>query len=161
MRDWLALGGFVVACFTAAAIGSAFTFKSVSSWYPTLAKPAGTPPSWVFGPVWTTLYVLMAVAAWRVWLRHTHDIRVPLGLFFIQLGLNAIWSVLFFGLRRPAFALLEIILLWGAIVATIVSFASVSIAAAWLMVPYVTWVSYAMYLNSGIWWKNRFKPPQG
>lgn len=155
MHDWPALGAFLLASFTAAAIGSAFTYKSVRTWYPTLKKPPGTPPSWVFGPVWTTLYILMSVAAWRVWLQRSADVRVPLVLFFTQLALNAIWSVLFFGLRRPGVALIEVVLLWSMIVATVLSFSVVSVGAAWLMVPYALWVSYATYLNAGIWRKNR------
>ncbi len=158
-RDWIGLGASIAACFLAAGIGSAFTAASVKSWYPTLQKPPGTPPSWVFGPVWTTLYLLMAAAAWLVWKqRSAADVTWALALFFTQLGLNATWSVVFFGLRRPGVALLEILVLLAAIIATTANFAAISRPAFWLMVPYVGWVSYATFLNFGIWQLNRGAP---
>ena len=155
-REWIALGAFIAICFLAAAIGSWFTAASVKSWYPTLMKPAGTPPAWMFGPVWSTLYLLMATAAWLVWKqRSAADMTVPLALFFTQLALNATWSFLFFGLRRPGLALLEICALFAAIIATITNFAQFSRTAFWLMIPYAVWVSYASFLNFGIWRLNR------
>lgn len=153
---WIGWLVFVAICFIAAAIGAWFTAGSVKSWYPALLKPAGTPPAWVFGPVWTTLYLLMGTAAWLVW-RHRLDGNVTLGLtlFFVQLALNATWSFLFFGLRRPGLALLEILALLAAIIATVTSFAQVSRLAFWLMTPYLAWVLYATFLNLGIWRLNR------
>ncbi len=156
MSKWIGLCVFIGICFVAAAIGSWFTAVSVKSWYPTLEKPAGTPPAWVFGPVWSTLYVLMATGAWLVWRqRAAVDVTVALALFFTQLALNATWSFVFFNLRRPGLALLEILVLLAAIIATMTNFAPLSRLACWLMGPYVAWVSYATYLNFGIWRLNR------
>lgn len=152
MSRWIGLGAFIAICFLAAAIGSWFTAKSVKTWYSILTKPSGTPPAWVFGPVWSMLYVLMATAAWLVWKqRSSADVTLALALFFMQLALNATWSFLFFGLRRPGLALLEIAVLLAAIIATTSTFAQFSRPAFWLMTPYVVWVSYATYLNFGVW----------
>ncbi len=151
-REWIGLGAFIAICFLAAAIGSWFTAASVKSWYPTLMKPVGTPPAWVFGPVWSILYVLMATAAWLVWRpRPSANVTAALALFFVQLALNATWSLVFFGLRRPGLALLEILVLLAAIIATMTNFVPLSRPAFWLMTPYVAWVSYATYLNFGVW----------
>lgn len=159
MSKWIGLGAFIAICFLAAAIGSWFTAASVKSWYPTLMKPAGTPPAWVFGPVWSTLYALMATAAWLVWnQRSTADVILALAIFFTQLALNATWSFVFFGLRRPGLALLEILVLLATIIATTANFAQFSRPAFWLMTPYVGWVSYATFLNFGIWRLNRGAP---
>ncbi len=159
MSKWISLCVFIGLCFIAAAIGSWFTGASVKSWYPTLLKPAGTPPAWVFGPVWSTLYVLMATAAWLVWKqRSAADVTVALTLFFTQLALNATWSFVFFSLRRPGLALLEIVVLLAAIIGTMAKFAQLSRPAFWLMTPYMAWVSYAAYLNLGIWRLNRGAP---
>jgi tryptophan-rich sensory protein len=156
-KNYFVLALFLAACFSAAVIGSAFTAKSVREWYPQLRKPPGTPPPWVFGPVWTTLYILMALAGWLVWERAGgwSGAHRALSLFFFQLVLNALWSVLFFGLRKPAAGLAEILLLWLAIVATVIAFFPVSRMAGWLMLPYLLWVSYAGYLNFGLWSLNR------
>jgi translocator protein len=151
-RSLLGLAGFLVACFAAAALGSVATTAAIPEWYATLDKPAFTPPSWVFGPAWTTLYILMAVAAWRVWTRDGFaGATTALTLFFIQLALNAAWSMIFFGLRAPGWALAEIIVLWVAIVATTIHFFRHSSVAGWLMVPYILWVSFATVLNAAIW----------
>ena len=140
-KEWISWGAFVAVCFVAAAIGSWFTAASVKSWYPTLLKPAGTPPAWVFGPVWSTLYLLMGTAAWLVWRQRTAaDVRLALVLFFAQLALNATWSFVFFGLQEPGLALLEIVALLAAIIATMTNFAQLSRLAFWLMAPYAAWV---------------------
>ncbi len=153
---WMSWIAFVAITFGAAAIGGWFTGSSVKTWYPGLLKPAGTPPSWVFGPVWSILYLLMATAAWLVWQeRHSHDVWLPLGLFFGQLVLNAAWSLIFFGLRRPDLALVEILILLVAIVLTAISFSEYSRDAFWFMMPYLGWVGYATYLNFGLWRLNR------
>lgn len=152
MSKWFGWVISVGVCFVAAAVGSWFTAGSVTSWYPTLAKPAGTPPSWVFGPVWSTLYFLMGTAAWLIYRqRSAANVTLALALFFAQLALNVAWSFVFFGLRQPGFALVEILLLLAAIIATIVSFSPLSRLAVWLMTPYLVWVLYATYLNFGIW----------
>ena len=147
---------FVAICFAAAGVGGWFTGSSVKTWYPELLKPPGTPPPWVFGPVWSILYLLMATAAWVVWQeRRSDNVSLPLALFFGQLVLNTAWSFIFFGLRRPGLALIEIIILFVAIALTTLSFLICSRAAFWLMTPYLGWVGYATYLNLGIWRLNR------
>jgi tryptophan-rich sensory protein len=163
-RGWLAtpagasleLLAWLAACMSAGLLGAVFTFDSVRSWYPTIAKPAWTPPSWLFGPVWTTLYLMMGVAAWRVARRRwTADVRRAVLLFVVQLLLNAAWSPLFFGARLPGIAFGEILLLWSAIVLTIAWFWRIDRLAAALLVPYLAWVSFASALNGSIWWLNR------
>ncbi len=138
-------------CFAAAAIGGAITATSVDTWYATLAKPWFNPPAWVFGPVWTVLYAMMAAAAWLVWRRGRGVARPALALFVVQLALNVGWSGLFFGLRSPGLALIEIVLLWLAIAATAAAFARHDKVAAWLMLPYLGWVTFAAALNAAIW----------
>ncbi len=153
---WFMLLVFVVACFAAAAVGSIWTQSSVNSWYARLNKPRFNPPNWIFAPVWSTLYFLMAVSAWLVWrAAGWSGARVALILFFIQLALNAAWSRLFFGLRRPGTALVDILVLFTAIVATALSFRMFSELAFWLLVPYALWVAFAMLLNFRIWRLNR------
>jgi tryptophan-rich sensory protein len=150
-RDGLALAGFVVVCFGVAAVGGAVTTTSVGSWYQALAKPSFNPPDWVFGPVWTVLYAMMALAGWRVWrVGQGGPLRTAVALFVVHLALNLGWTVLFFGLRRPELALAEIVVLWLAIAATIAVFRRIDAAAAWLMVPYIAWVSFAAVLNAAI-----------
>ena len=121
-------------------------------WYAALEKPSWNPPNSVFAPVWTTLYVLMGVAAWLVWRRvGVSRRRAALGLFLFQLVLNALWSYLFFGVRSPGFALVEIVFLWGAIVATTIAFWRVSRPAGLLLMPYLAWVGFAAALNLQLW----------
>lgn len=147
---------FVGVTFVAAAIGGAATATSVSTWYPALLKPSWNPPSWVFGPVWSTLYLLMAVSAWRVWRHSEHpERRRALAWYFGQLALNALWSCLFFGLRSPGLALAEILVLWAALAVVLVKFARIDRPAAALWLPYLAWVSFAGGLNGAIWWLNR------
>lgn len=152
VRTWIVLAGFLAASFGVAAIGGAFTAAGMPEWYMSLDMPAFNPPSWVFGPVWTALYIMMAVAAWLVWRRSGFGrAKTALGLYFIQLALNLAWSGIFFGLRSPGWALAEIGVLWVAIVATAVYFFRHSALAGWLMVPYALWVSFAAILNAAIW----------
>jgi benzodiazapine receptor len=148
-RQFLALGGFLAASFAAAAFGSRFL---PGEWYAALAKPAWNPPNWIFGPVWTLLYTMMGVAAWRVW-RKAGFRRAPvaMGVFALQLILNAAWSWLFFGLHRMDLAFAEILVLWAAILATAVSFHRHDRLAAWLLAPYLAWVSFAAVLNFTLW----------
>jgi tryptophan-rich sensory protein len=127
-------------------IGSLFTTKSIPNWYATIQKPAFNPPNWIFGPVWTTLFIMMGIALYLVWTSGKLN-NSALWIFGIQLGLNALWSILFFGLHSPLWAFVDIIALWFAILATIISFYSVSATASYLLVPYILWVSFATILN--------------
>jgi translocator protein len=150
---WVGLAGWIVAAFAAAAVGALFT---PGEWYAHLNKPAWNPPSWVFGPVWTALYLGMAVAAWLVWKRGGFaGAPLALGLFLAQLLFNGAWSWLFFGLHRPGLALAEILVLWALILATLVAFWAVHRAAGLLFVPYLAWVSFASFLNFTLWRLNR------
>ncbi|MEK7074454.1 MAG: TspO/MBR family protein [Patescibacteria group bacterium] len=137
----------------AGVIGSVFTISAIPNWYAGLVKPALNPPAWVFGPAWTTLYALMGIAAFLIWRMgwERKDVRMALGVFGIQLFLNAVWSIIFFGLQSPGGALVEIVFLWLAILVTIIAFAKIFKPAAWLLVPYILWVSFASYLNYSIW----------
>ena len=137
----------------AGVIGLIFTAPSIAGWYADLIKTVFNPPAWVFGPVWTTLFVLMGIAAFLIWKKglQRKDVRIALGIFLGQLILNTLWSIIFFGLHSPGGALVEIIFLWLAILATIITFARVSKPAAWILAPYILWVSFAAYLNYAIW----------
>lgn len=153
-REWRNLIIAVLICQSAGVLGSVLTVGAVESWYAPLAKPPGTPPEWVFGPVWVTLYALMGIALWLVARSRTAPPAwrdTALALFFCQLFLNAAWSPLFFGLQRPFLALIDMLALIAALIATILVFVRVSRPAAWLLVPYLAWVAYAAYLNAGIW----------
>lgn len=155
-RDASGLAVFVALCLGVAALGGLFTSSTVGTWYTTLDKPPWNPPSWVFGPVWTTLYLMMAAAGWLVWRRASWSgARRALGLFGVQLALNLAWSALFFGLERPDLALIDIVLLLAAIAATIHAFRVHSVAASLLLAPYLAWVAYATTLNAAIWELNR------
>lgn len=143
---------FVTVCFLAAGLGTWLSGSGQTQWYPALRKPAGTPPDWVFGPVWSALYLCMAIAAWLVWKQGGWgEARAALLLFFLQLGLNAAWSGLFFGLRRPGLALADVLALWVLILLTMLAFQAWSSVAAWLLVPYLLWVAYAARLNFFLW----------
>ena len=150
MRSWSALIGFIGASFVAGAIGSWATFPGVRNWYPLLNKPDWNPPSSIFAPVWTALYVLMGVAIWRAWRTHSSNVPRLVQLYFGQLVLNALWSVLFFALKQPAWALVEILALWGVLVWMLAGFWRTDRAAAALWAPYVLWVSFATALNAAI-----------
>jgi tryptophan-rich sensory protein len=133
------------------------TARGVSTWYPTLVKPSFNPPAWVFGPVWTVLYIMMGVAAFLVWQRGLDGdgVRIALTAFAVQLALNGIWSILFFGMHAPGWALAEIILLWMAIGTSTLLFWRVVPSAGVLLLPYWMWVSFATVLNASLWWLNR------
>jgi translocator protein len=150
--DVIALLAFLVLCFTVAAVGSWVTATSVNTWFPTLNKPSFNPPAWVFGPVWTVLYALMAVAAWRVWRQAGFRAgRAALTAFGLQLALNLSWSVIFFGLKSIDMAVVCIVALWLAITITIALFRRIDRWAEWLLLPYLAWVSFAALLNMAIW----------
>jgi tryptophan-rich sensory protein len=146
------LVGWLVFTFAAAWIGSLFL---PGEWYSQLSKPRWTPPNWLFGPVWSILYTLMAIAAWMVWKRNGFaGASLPLVFFVVQLILNAIWSWLFFGLQNPGLAFCEIIILWFAILVTLVAFWKETSVAGALFIPYLAWVSLAVVLNFSIWRMN-------
>lgn len=150
--------GFIlslVICFAASGIGALFTTPQIGGWYATLNRPEIAPPNWVFGPVWTLLFAMMAIAAWLVWKKAgLRQAALPLTLFAVQLVLNVLWSVLFFGLENPFLALLEIVILWLFILATTMTFFRHSRLAGSLMVPYLCWVTFAAVLNYGFWTLN-------
>jgi benzodiazapine receptor len=148
----LVLAGLIALCLAVGALGALATAQSVGTWYQTLAKPSFNPPDRVFGPVWTALYVLMAVAAWLAWRSAGwRAARPALMLFALQLALNLGWSLLFFGARWIGGALVEVVLLWFAIAATIAAFRRHSQWAGILMMPYIAWVTFATALNFAIW----------
>jgi tryptophan-rich sensory protein len=145
-----------VTVFGAAAMGNAVTIPAIPTWYAGLAKPWFNPPNWAFGPAWTILFLLMAIAFWRILERRTSRPawRLALAIFIGQLVLNVLWSVTFFGLRDPASALVVVIALELAIVATIAAFRPIDRVAAWLLLPYAAWVGFATQLNIAIVWLN-------
>lgn len=136
--------------FGAAALGAR---SMPGEWYRELQKPSWTPPGWVFGPVWSILYLMMAAAAWLVWRKA--GLSTALALFLVQLALNALWSYLFFGVQRPDLAFIDILALWAMILATIISFWKITPLAGALLIPYIVWVSFASALNGTIWAMNR------
>jgi tryptophan-rich sensory protein len=141
----------IAICELVGSIGSIFTIPAIGGWYAGLAKPSLNPPNWIFGPVWTTLFALMGIAAFMVWnKRKNKAAKTALMIFALQLVLNVLWSVLFFGAHRPAGAFLDIILMWFAILWTIFAFWKIDRAAAWLLAPYLLWVSFAAYLNYAV-----------
>lgn len=133
------------------------TRDSITTWYPTLVKPIFNPPNWIFAPVWTLLYIMMGIAAGLVWTSDSDEkvVKKALGFFAIQLGLNALWSYLFFGLHNPLLALAEILLLWMMIFETYNQFKKINKVAGFLLIPYLAWVSFATILNASIWWLNK------
>ncbi len=155
--NWAKLLASVVACQLAGVLGAAFTSSAIPTWYAGLKKPAFTPPNWLFGPMWISLYLLMALAAYLVWqkgLAHP-GVRAGLAVFSAQLLLNALWSPVFFGLRAPLAGAVVIVLLWLAIALTIVLFWKISRPASLLLLPYLLWVTLASALNISIHLLNR------
>ena len=153
-KQILGLAGWLVVTFVAAAIGGAASVNA-GSFYTQLVLPEWAPPSWVFGPVWTVLYVAMGIAAWLIWRADGfRAARRALTLFLAQLALNALWSWLFFGWHRGALAFADILLLWVLIIATLIAFWRVRALAGWLLVPYLLWVSFASALNHAVWQLN-------
>ena len=153
--------GLIVALllpFVVVGLGVAATSSSLSDWYLTLKKPAWNPPAWLFGPVWTVLYLMMGVSSWLVWRerpRHPAGVKQALIWYAVQLGLNSLWSIFFFGMRQIGVALVDIIALWLTLLITIIKFWRIRPVAGWLMTPYLLWVTFATALNSAIWWLNR------
>ena len=148
----------VTTCLVIGYLSGIVTRESITTWYPTLIKPFFNPPNWIFAPVWTALYIMMGVAGGLVWNQiETQPELVKKGFLFfiIQLGLNALWSYLFFGLHNPFLALIEVILLLLMIFETYVIFKKIDRIAGMLMVPYLCWVTFATLLNASIWWLNK------
>jgi len=131
-------------------IGSFFTFPAINSWYQYLNKPSFSPPNWLFGPVWTSLYLLMGIAWYLAWKQGANP-----WFFLIHLSLNSLWSILFFGLRNPGLAFGEIIILWLAIIRIMIQFYRYNKISAWLLAPYLLWVFFASILNFAIWQLNK------
>jgi benzodiazapine receptor len=155
-RDAIKLVVSVFACQGAGAIGSIFTASAIPTWYATLEKPFFTPPNWLFAPAWITLYLLMAIAAFLIWRKGLgqEGVKAALLIFLVQLVLNALWSVVFFGLQSPLWGMVVILALWVAILLTIIRFFKLSTAAGSLMLPYILWVSFASALNIAIFMLN-------
>lgn len=148
----------VIICLAVGYFSGAVTREAITDWYPTLIKPSFNPPNSIFFPVWTALYIMMGIAAGLVWNKievQKEAVKKALIFFAIQLGLNALWSYLFFGLHNPMLAGLEIIVLWLMIYETYVQFSKMNKIAGYLLVPYIAWVSFAAILNASIWWLNR------
>lgn len=153
-RDILTLAGFTVLCEGAGAFGALFTRDAIPAWYATLNQPWFAPPGWLFGPVWITLYLLMALAAWLVWRQrasHPVPVREAMAVFALQLMVNAAWTPVFFGWQAIGLALVVIVGLLALIAATIVKFRALSAPAAWLLAPYFAWVAFATVLNGEYW----------
>jgi len=155
-RLWISFVIFILLCLIIDIIGSFWTRETVSTWYPTLAKPSWTPPDWVFGPVWSCLYIMIAISGWLIYrAEYSHNRSIALILYGGQLALNFLWSFLFFSLRSPTFGLIDIVLLFLLISLTIKKAWSVSPSASLLLIPYLAWVTYATTLNAGIWLLNK------
>jgi len=149
---WVSLICWMGICFAVAGVSGLWTASEVPGWYRTLSRPAIAPPDWVFGPAWTLLYALMAIAAWLVWESAPSPLRTGgLILFLVQLILNFAWSLIFFRQHAIGAALMEVVVLWVAIGVTTLVFSRVSPAAAWLMAPYLAWVTFAAVLNATFW----------
>ena len=154
-RDLVSLAAFLALAFAVAAAGGAATASSVHGWYQALAKPAFNPPDWLFAPVWSVLYGMIALAGWRLWRRRAAPgASAALRWWGLQLGFNLSWSFVFFGARLPGAALADIVLLLGAIGVTILLAARADRMAAWLLAPYLAWVAFAALLNAAIWYLN-------
>jgi len=153
LKDILKLIGIIIICQLAGFIGSLFTTPAIPTWYKTLTKPSFNPPNSIFSPVWITLFLLMGISLFLVWQKNHKDRKVKIALLFfaVQLVLNILWSILFFGLKSPLGAFIEIIILWFAILLTIIKFFKVSKPAGLLLLPYILWVSFAALLNFSIW----------
>lgn len=155
-RDIVPLVVSIVVCQLAGVLGSLATLPAIPTWYAGLTKPELAPPNWVFGPVWTTLFVLMGVAAFLVWKQGVkkRHVRIALWAFAMQLCLNVLWSVVFFGMQNLGAAFVEVVIFWLAIATTTLLFYKISRTAAYLMLPYLAWVSFASYLTYMLWQLN-------
>ncbi|MFN8446344.1 MAG: TspO/MBR family protein [Caldilineaceae bacterium] len=173
-KNWKSLGTFALALlapFVAAAIGNVATQPAIGTWYQALRKPDWNPPRWLFGPVWSALYLMMGMASWLVWRKREttfpwlgirnekqqHKVEGALRLYGVHLIFNALWSVLFFGLHRLDWAFAEVVVLWSLILTTLTRFYRIDARAGWLLVPYQAWVTFASILNFTVWRMNRDK----
>ncbi len=146
----------IIICFSAGGLGSLATSSSITGWYVEINKPTWNPPNWIFGPVWSTLFLMISVSAWLVWKSSGFEkAKLAFGVYAFHLLLNALWSIVFFGMQQMGWAFVEIVALWISIVATIVLFHRHSKLAAWLLIPYILWVSFASFLNYTIWQMNQ------
>lgn len=148
--SWIKLIFAIAFCQFAGLVGSVFTFQAIPTWYATLNKPFFSPPNWIFGPVWTILYTLMGISLYLVWTSKSKLKGEALKIFYAQLVLNSLWSIMFFGLKAPTLALLEILILWIFIAVSIVRFYKIHKTSAYLLLPYLLWVSFASVLNLAI-----------
>lgn len=157
MKNFLKIIVSLLICFTAAALGNVFTISSIPTWYAGLNKPPFNPPNYLFGPVWTILYILMAISLFLVWKKGLKDkkIKDAIKIFAIQLILNAIWSPVFFGARNLFLAFIIIVVMWIFILKTIRAFAKIDKISSYLLYPYLAWVSFASILNFSVWFLNR------
>ena len=155
LRSLIGLAVSLGLCFGAGFLGSVFTTPSIPTWYAGLAKPSWTPPAWIFSPAWSILYGMMALALWLIWRRGGGaTATVPIVLFMVQLVLNVLWSILFFGFRMPGVAFAEIVFLWLAILATMITFWRLHSWAGLLLLPYLIWTAFAGVLNFALWRMN-------
>jgi translocator protein len=157
MKNFLKLFISILICFTAAGLGTLFTISAIPTWYATLNKPSFSPPNYLFGPVWTILYLLMGISLYLVWKKgfKNKKIKDAIYLFGIQLFLNAIWSPVFFGVHSLLLALVIIVAMWFYIIKTIKAFAKIDKTASYLLYPYLAWVSFASILNFSVWFLNK------
>ncbi len=153
--DWINSLKYIGLCEAVGMTGSVFTSRSIPTWYNKLQKPSINPPSWVFGPVWTVLYALMGISSFIISRKKEQGQKVSMIVFYLQLMLNFLWTALFFGMRSPFAALVEIFILWILVFVTVILFWRISIRAALLLVPYLLWVSFASVLNFRFWRINR------
>jgi translocator protein len=153
MKKAITILFFILISQSAGIIGALFTSSAVSGWYLDINKPFFTPPGWVFGPAWISLYTLMGIASYFIWLKRKKNnlANTALVIFFIHLAFNALWSIIFFGLKNPMWAFFEIIILWGMILFLVVMFYKIDKKASYLLIPYILWVSFAALLNFSIW----------
>lgn len=156
LKEFIKLVVSIIIVFIAGAIGNFATMSEITTWYAALAKPSWTPPNWLFGPVWTTLYILMGIALYLVWSKglERKDVKIAIGVFAVQLILNTLWSIIFFGSHSLFGGLVTIIILWIAILANIIVFYRISKPAGLLLIPYIVWVSIASYLNYSVYLLN-------
>ena len=158
MNKYIKILIFVLTCVAIGYLSGQVTQSSIKTWYPDLVKPSFNPPNWIFAPVWGLLYIMMGIAAGLVWSRIDFEreaVRKALIFFVIQLALNSLWSFLFFGLKNPMLAGIEIVLLWLMIYETYIKFGKIDKIAGYLFIPYILWVSLAAVLNASIWWFNK------